>query len=408
VSSLVTSLEAIDLSDPDLYVPSVPYEVFALLRREDPVHFNPERNGPGFWAVTRYEDIRSIHRDAATFSSEVGGITLEDLEPEHVEARKTMIDMDPPRHDELRAMVNRRFTPNAVTVWEDLVRNVVTEVLDEALPLGEFDFVEQISSEIPMRVFADIMGIPQEERREIIRLGNRLVGRQDPEYAVDPEEEDMMLPFSSPAVLEMWEIGRRLAASRRDDPRDDLVTQLVFEQLTAHEYDHYFVLLAVAGNETTRHTLSFGLQALLEHPDQRERLRDDLSLMPVAVEEILRWATPVLHFRRTAMRDVELGGKTIAAGDKVTTWFVSGNRDEDVFPDGDTFDVGRSPNPHMTFGPGGVHHCLGAHLARLETRIAFEELLGRPVEFELAGPIERLRSNLGNGIKRMPVVVRSR
>jgi cytochrome P450 len=206
----------------------------------------------------------------------------------------------------------------------------------------------------------------------------------------------------------MWEIGRRLAASRRDDPRDDLVTQLVFEQLTAHEYDHYFVLLAVAGNETTRHTLSFGLQALLEHPDQRERLRDDLSLMPVAVEEILRWATPVLHFRRTATRDVELGGKTIAAGDKVTTWFVSGNRDEDVFPDGDVFDVGRTPNPHMTFGPGGVHHCLGAHLARLETRIAFEELLSRPVEIELAGPVDRLRSNLGNGIKRMPVVVRTR
>ena len=408
MSSLATSLNAIDLSDPDLYVPSVPYEIFALLRREDPVHFNPERTGPGFWAVTRYEDIRSIHRDAATFSSEVGGITLEDLAPENIEARKTMIDMDPPRHDELRAIVNRRFTPHAVNVWEDLVRNVVTEVLDEALPMGEFDFVEHISSEIPMRVFADIMGIPQEERREIIRLGNRLVGRQDPEYGVEPEEEDPMLPFSSPVALEMFEIGRRLAASRRDDPRDDLVTQLVFEQLTAHEYDLYFVLLAVAGNETTRHTISFGLQALLEHPDQRERLRREPELMPTAVEEILRWATPVLHFRRTAMRDVELGGKTIAAGDKVTTWFVSGNRDEDVFPDGDTFDVGRSPNPHMTFGPGGVHHCLGAHLARLETRIAFEELLSRPVEIELAGPIERLRSNLGNGIKRMPVVVRTR
>ena len=406
MSNVATSLDAIDLSDPDLFVPAVPYETFALLRREDPVHFNPERKGPGFWAVTRYEDIRAIHRDPVTFSSEVGGITLEDLAPEHIEARKTMIDMDPPRHDELRAIVNRRFTPHAVTVWEDLVRNVVTDVLDRALPLGEFDFVEHISSEIPMRVFADIMGIPQEERREIIRLGNRLVGRQDPEYRVDPEEEDPMLPFSSPVSLEMFEIGRRLAASRREDPRDDLVTQLVFEQLTAHEYDLYFVLLAVAGNETTRHTITFGLQALLEHPDQLERLRRDPALMTTAVEEILRWATPVLHFRRTAMQDVELRGTTIAAGDKVTTWFVSGNRDEDVFPDADTFDVGRSPNPHMTFGPGGVHHCLGAHLARLETRIAFEELLSRPVEFELAGSVERLRSNLGNGIKRMPVVVR--
>jgi cytochrome P450 len=406
VSSLATSLDQIDLSDPDLFVPAVPYETFALLRREDPVHFNPERNGPGFWAVTRYEDIRSIHRDPTTFSSEVGGITLEDLAPEHIEARKTMIDMDPPRHDELRAMVNRRFTPHAVTVWEDLVRNVVTDVLETALPLGEFDFVEHISSEIPMRVFADIMGIPQDERREIIRLGNRLVGRQDPEYRVDPEEEDPMLPFSSPVSLEMFEIGRRLAASRRDDPRDDLVTHLVFEQLTAHEYELLFLLLAVAGNETTRHTISFGLLALLEHPDQLERLRREPELMTTAVEEILRWATPVLHFRRTAMRDVEIRGKKVAAGDKVTTWFVSGNRDEDVFPDGDNFDVARSPNPHMTFGPGGVHHCLGAHLARLETKIAFEELLKRPVELELAGPIERLRSNLGNGIKRLPVAAR--
>ena len=237
-------------------------------------------------------------------------------------------------------------------------------MLDEALPLGEFDFVEHISSEIPMRVFADIMGIPQEERREIIRLGNRLVGRQDPEYGVDPEEEDPMLPFSSPVALEMFEIGRRLAASRRDDPRDDLVTQLVFEQLTAHEYDLYFVLLAVAGNETTRHTISFGLLALLEHPDQLERLRrePDAHADRRRGDPALGHAGAALPPHRDAGRRV--GGKTIAAGDKVTTWFVSGNRDEDVFPDGDTFDVGRSPNPHMTFGPGGVHHCLGAHLAR--------------------------------------------
>jgi cytochrome P450 len=406
VTNVAISLDEIDLSDPDIYVPAVPHEIFALLRREDPVHFNPERKGPGFWAVTRYEDIRTVHRDSETFSSEVGGITLEELAPENVEARKSMIDMDPPRHDELRAMVNRRFTPHAVTVWEDLVRTTVREVIDEALPLGEFDFVEHISSEIPMRVFADIMGIPQEERREIVRLGNRLVGRQDPEYGVEPEEEDPMLPFSSPVALEMFEIGQRLATARRDDPRDDLVTHLVFEQLTAHEYDLYFLLLAVAGNETTRHTLSFGLLAFLEHPDQLERLRRDPTLFGTATEEILRWATPVLHFRRTATRDVKLGGKSIAAGEKLTTWFVSGNRDEDVFPDGDVFDVGRSPNPHMTFGPGGVHHCLGAHLARMETRIAFEELLSRQVEFELTGPVERLRSNLGNGVKRLPVLVR--
>jgi cytochrome P450 len=408
VSNPTISLADIDLSDPDEFVAGVPYEAFALLRREDPVHFNPEPDGPGFWAVTRYEDIRAIHRDPATFSSELGGITLEDLSQDELEARKSMIDLDPPRHDELRAIVNRRFTPRAVTVWEDLIRGVATEVLDKALPLGEFDYVDEVSSVIPMRVFGEIMGIPQDERRDIVRLGNQLVGRQDPEYGVGPEHEDQTLPFSSPAALGIFEIGRRLAGARREEPRDDLVTQLVSSALTDHEFDLFFLLLAVAGNETTRHTLSFGLLALLEYPDQLDRLRQDPALLKTAAEEMLRWASPVNYFRRTATRDVELHGRRIAAGDKVTTWFVSGNRDDEVFTDPNTFDVGRSPNPHMAFGPGGIHLCLGAHLARLEIRIVFEELLARQVEFELAGPVERLRSNLGNGIKRLPVRVLSR
>ena len=278
-----------------------------------------------------------------------------------------MIDMDPPRHDELRGIVNRRFTPHAVNVWEDLVRNVVTEVLDEALPMGEFDFVEHISSEIPMRVFADIMGIPQEERREIIRLGNRLVGRQDPEYGVEPEEEDPMLPFSSPVALEMFEIGRRLAASRRDDPRDDLVTQLVFEQLTAHEYDLYFVLLAVAGTRRPGTPSRSGCRRCSSIPTSASACAASRSSCRRPSRRSCAGPRRCCISAGPRCGTSSSGGKTIAAGDKVTTWFVSGNRDEDVFPDGDTFDVGRSPNPHMTFGPGGVHHCLGAHLARLET-----------------------------------------
>jgi cytochrome P450 len=406
MSSTALRLADIDLSDPDAFVAAVPHEAFAVLRREDPVHFNPQPDGPGFWAVTRYEDIRAIHRDSETFSSEIGGITLEDLAPEEIDARKTMIDSDPPRHNELRAIVHRRFTPRAVNIWEELIRGVAREVIDEALPLGQFDFVEHVSSEIPMRVFAVIMGIPHEERREIVHLGNRLVGREDPEYAVAPEEEDRTLPFSSPVSTQIFEVGRRLAAARRAEPRDDIVSQLVFERLNAHEYDLYFLMLAVAGNETTRHTISHGLLALIDNPDQVERLRRDPSLYKPATEEILRWATPVHHFRRTATRDVELRGRHIAAGEKVTTWFVSGNRDESMFPDADAFDVGRTPNPHMAFGPGGIHHCLGAHLARLEIRVAFEELLGRGVDFELAGPVDRLRSNFGNGIKRLPVRVR--
>jgi cytochrome P450 len=398
--------EFIDLSDHDAFVEAVPHEAFAVLRREDPVHWNPERDGRGFWAVTRYEDIRAVHRNPQVFSSEIGGTSLEDLEPEHIEARKSMIDMDPPRHDELRAIVNRRFTPRAVTVWEDQVRKVARQVLDTALPKQEFDFVEEIASEIPMQVFAEILGVPQSQRREIIDIGDRLLGNADPEYAANSDDDaHRHLPFSSPAALDMFAFGRRLYDERRHEPRDDIATQLVQAGLSQQQLDVYFVLLATAGNETTRHTISHGLLALLEHPDQRERLRTDPSLGKTATEEMLRWATPVHHFRRTAALDTELGGQAISAGDKITTWFVSGNRDESVFEAPEHFDVGRTPNPHMTFGPGGVHHCLGAHLAKLEIRITFEELLSRGLAIELTGPPERLRSNFFNGIKRMPVRV---
>ncbi|HEY2657443.1 MAG TPA: cytochrome P450, partial [Solirubrobacteraceae bacterium] len=375
----------------------------------DPVHWNPEPDGgAGFWAVTRYEDIRHVHRHVEIFSSEIGGTSLEDLDPDQIEARKSMIDMDPPRHDQLRGLINRRFTPRAVGVWEEQVRTVTRRVLDGALRNQEFDFVREVSSEIPMQVFAEILGIPQDERRVIIDIGDRLLGNQDPEYRVPEDDAHRQLPFSSPAALEMFEFGRRLAAARRKDPRDDIITQLAFEPLTQREFDVYFVLLATAGNETTRHTITHGLLALLEHPDELERLRaagDDVALRKSAAEEMLRWATPVHHFRRTAAVDTELAGVMIGAGDKVTTWFVSGNRDEAVFEDPSRFDVSRSPNPHMAFGPGGIHHCLGAHLARMEVRIAFEELLGRVKTVELTGPPERLRSNFFNGIKRLPVRV---
>jgi cytochrome P450 len=403
--STSTTSSQIDLSDHDAFVERVPHEWFTYLRHEDPVHFNPEPDGPGFYAVTRYADIREVHRHVDIYSSEIGGTSLEDLEPEYIEARKSMIDMDPPRHDELRGLIARRFTPRAVGVWEEQVRTVTREVLDRALPMGEFDFVAEIASEIPMQVFAEILGVPQDERRVIIEIGDRLLGNADPEYAVPPDDAHRHLPFSSPAALEMFEFGRRLAAQRRKEPRNDIITQLAFEPLTQQEFDVYFVLLATAGNETTRHTITHGLLGLLEHPDELARLRDDPSLGKSAAEEMLRWATPVHHFRRTAAVDTELAGTEIKAGDKVTTWFVSGNRDESVFEEPDRFDIGRSPNPHMAFGPGGIHHCMGAHLAKMEVRIAFEELLARTDRIELTGPPERLRSNFFNGIKRLPVRV---
>src|SRR5215213_9710889 len=401
----MTLIETIDLSDHDAFVDAVPYDWFRTLRREAPVYFNPEPDGPGFYAVTRYADIREVHRTVEIYSSEIGGTSLEDLDEEQLEARKSMIDMDPPRHDELRGLIARRFTPRAVQVWEDAVRTVTDRVLDTALEREEFDFVAEISSEIPMQVFAEILGVPQDERRHIIELGDRLLGNQDPEYFVPPDPSHRLLPFSSPAALEMFEFGRKMAAARRKEPGNDIITQLAFEPLTQREFDVYFVLLATAGNETTRHTITHGLIALLEYPGQMERLRRDPSLFKPAADEMLRWATAVHYFRRTTTVYTVLAGTEIPTGAKVTTWLVSGNRDEEVFENPDTFDVGREPNKHVAFGPGGIHHCLGAHLARLEVRIAFEEMLGRVDGFELMGPPERLRSNFFNGIKRLPVRV---
>jgi cytochrome P450 len=399
-------LAEFDLTDPDTFLAEVPHALFARLRREDPVHFHPEQAGRGFWAVTRYEDIRTVHRDAATFSSEIGGGTLiEDLDPEQIEARKSMIDTDPPRHSELRVMVNRRFTPRAASGWEDRIRDITVTVLDSALPLGEFDFVAQISSELPARVIAEVLGVPVDQRREIVDLSNRIVGRQDPEFESNFDESSRLLSGGSQASLELFELGRRLAALSREDPTDDLISQLASEDLTEREFDNYFGLLAVGGNETTRHTITHALIALTERPEMLERLRSEPALLETAVDEFLRWATPIHYFRRTATCDVELGGSQIKAGDKVITWLASGNRDETVFPEPDHFDITRTPNPHMAFGPGGIHHCLGKHVAHLEIRVFFEELLSRPVELELAGPPERLRSNVFNGIKRLPVRV---
>ncbi len=405
-STDTVSLEEIDLSSHDAFVERVPHEWFRTLRREAPVFFNPEPDGPGFYAVTRYWDIREVIRNFVVYSSEVGGTSLEDLEPEQIQARKSMIDTDPPRHTELRKLIARRFTSRAVKVWEEAVRTVCDRVLTEALPKGEFDFVREISSEIPMQVFAEILGVPQEDRRLIVDMGDRILGNQDPEFAQEHfDDSHRMLPFSSPVALEMFEFGRKLAAARRENPRDDIVSLLVKSDLTQREFDVYFVLLATAGNETTRHTITHGLLALLEYPDQLERLRQDPSLYGPAADEMLRWATAVHHFRRTTTQEAELAGTKIPAGAKVATWLVSGNRDEEVFENPDTFDVGREPNKHMAFGPGGVHHCLGAHLARMEVRVVFEVMLRRVDGFELMGPPERLRSNFFNGIKRLPVRV---
>ena len=413
-------IDDVDLADLDVWEDHVPYDWLTLLRREAPLHWHPERDGRGFWVFTRYDDIVEVSKDWETYSSEVGGTSLQDLTPEEVEARKSMIDTDPPPHTRLRALVNKGFTPRVVHTYEERIRTLASGILTQAFERPEFDWVEHVASEIPMWVFSEIMGLPVEDRRLLIELGDKILGNTDPEVVGvehvaeralnDPELR--LLPFSSPFSLDLIEYGTKLGEARRSDPRDDITTKLVEAEvdgsrLSKHEFGLFFILLTTAGNETTRHTISLGLLDLLAHPEERDRLVADPSLAATAADEVLRRAHPVHHFRRTATRDVTAHGRRIRAGDKVTIWYASGNYDEERFPDPFRMDVGRKPNRHLTFGLGRPHFCLGAHLAKLEVRIWLEEMIPYLGRIELAGTPTRLRSNFFNGIKRMPVRVRS-
>lgn len=407
-------LEDVSLENDD-FAERVPHETFALLRREAPVWWYDWPHGRGFWCVTKHADVVSISRDTKTFTSEQGA-NLEDLDEEQRTARQSMLETDPPRHTRLRGLVGPPFTPRAVKAYELALRELTAAVLDRALPLGEFDFVEEIAKQLPIRVLARLLGAPDEDTDPLIAWGDRMIGNTDPEMTDvlhdSPESERYrLLPFRSPAALELFEYGHRLAAERRREPSDDLVSKLVHaeidgERLSEREFDTMFLLLVVAGNETTRQAIAHGMLALAEHRDQWDRLREDPELVWTAgTDEILRWSSPVLHFRRTATRDVELRGQTIRAGEKVVVWYVSANFDEEVFEDPLRFDVGRRPNAHVTFGGGGPHYCLGAHLAKLEVQVMFDMLLPRLAGLELLGPPERMRTNFTNALKRMPVRV---
>ena len=390
-----------DIYDPDVYVKGVPHGAFRQLRLEAPVHFHPEPGGPGFWAVTKYQDVVTVSRDPGRFSSYRGGTNIQDYPPENLSTiQLLMLNMDPPQHNKFRRLVSTGFTPRMVAHMEPRIREATRIILDAVAPTGECDFVRSISAELPLVVIAELMGVPQEDRHRLFDLSNRLVGFDDPEFQRSLED-------AMQAATEMWIYANQLAAARKGKSGDDLVSVLMSaqvdgESLTEMEFDAFFLLLAVAGNETTRTLISGGMLALIEHPEQRARLMADPSLLPTAVEEMLRWVTPIHHFRRTATRDTELRGVPIKENDKVVMFYASANRDEDVFPDPSTFDVGRTPNEHLAFGLG-QHVCIGNSLARLEIRIMFEELLRRMPDVQLAGPVRRLRSNFVNGYKSMPV-----
>jgi cholest-4-en-3-one 26-monooxygenase len=394
------SLADIDLTAPETFANGFPDAVFKLLRAEAPVYWH-RREGEGFWVVSRYKDIWTASLDQATFSSARRGTILKDWPEQDTEGmRLQMLNMDPPKHTKYRRLVNMGFSPKMVNRLEASVREMTGRIIDAVADRGECDFVTDIAAELPLQVIVEMMGVPQEDRRLVFEWSNRMIGFDDPDYCGSEEEGKI-------AAAEMFMYAHELASKRRECPRDDLTSVLLQaevegEKLSEMQFNNFFLLLLVAGNETTRNSISGGMLALMQHPEERARLLADRSLIPSAVEEIVRWVAPVMYFVRTAMRDTELHGQQIRAGERISMWYGSANRDEEIFPDGHRFDVGRRPNDHLGFGIG-PHFCLGANLARLELRVMFEELLRRLPDIELAGPVSRLRSNFIGGIKNMPV-----
>ncbi len=404
------SLADINLWDKDRFVQGVPHEWFERARRESPVFWHegdPDFHGPQggaepFWCVTSYDDVVTVNRDNATFSSAERLVFMWDPDDANLEQQRLlMLNMDPPLHTRYRRLINKGFTPRMVSELESTMRKRTTEIVDKVADKGECDFVVDVASELPLQVIADLMGVPQEDRHKLFDWSNRMIGAEDPEYGVTEE-------MAQHASMELYAYASQLAEQKRADPKDDLISVLTTaevdgEKLSGLEIDLFFLLLSVAGNETTRNLISHGMVALLEHPEQLERVRNDRSLLPGTVEEMLRWASPVMNFRRTAMTDVELGGQQVKKGDKVVIWYISANHDDKAFADPYTFDITRSPNEHVAFGGGGPHFCLGANLARMEINVMFDEVLDRLDDIEMTDTPSRLRSNFINGLKHIPL-----
>jgi cytochrome P450 len=403
-----------DLASHDTFLRCVPHATFSRMREEEPVAWVEERDGSGFWAVTRHADVETVSRDFARFTAS-RGIRIEDMAADELEARRTMMEFDPPEHARLRRLVQPGFTPRVVATYEAAFRKLAGHVLDAVLPLGEFDFVTEISRELPIRLLCRLLGVPESDAARLVAWGDQMISNADPEYTPvvidkDDTEEYRLLPFRSPAAIEVFRYAEEMAMERRAKPEDDIISTLLHsepdaEPLTDLEFKNFFTLMMVAGNETTRHTISHGLIFLTDHPEQLRELRADPEGLSVsATEEILRASAVTMHFRRTATEDTELSGVSIGKGDRVVVWYPSANYDDEVFEDPFRFDIRRAPNDHLTFG-AGRHVCLGASLARLEVRVVFEELLKRVDFVEVVGEPDRLRSNFINGIKHLPVRV---
>jgi cholest-4-en-3-one 26-monooxygenase len=398
-----------DFTDPDLYAHRVPADEFAELRRTAPVWWNPQPRGAsgfddeGYWVVTRHADVVAVSRNSDIYSSQEKTAIIRHqarVDTEQIELQRLiMLNIDPPLHTKLRGIVSRGFTPRAIGNLREALTARAARIVAEALATGSGDFVSDVACELPLQAIAELLGIPQEDRRKIFAWSNEMIGYDDPEYAAAGRD----------AAAELVGYSMVLAEDRRACPRDDIITKLVHAQLdgddlSSDEFGFFMVLLAVAGNETTRNAISHGMLAFLDHPEQWEAFR--AGRPETAVDEIVRWATPVTVFQRTALADTELGGRQIKAGQRVGLFYRSANFDEEVFDQPERFGVLRSPNPHVGFGGSGAHYCLGANLARLEIDLMFNAIADAMPSISKAGEPERLRSGWLNGIKRLPVTYR--
>ncbi|MGO9511721.1 MAG: cytochrome P450 [Mycobacterium sp.] len=395
--------DAAAVLDPDTFVAGAPFDGLARLRANSPVHPVQLTGLPRAWLLTRHADVRLVSRDTDTFTSSKGNTLVE------VEASPTsamLPGIDPPRHVHYRKLINQGFTVRNVQRLESRMRTVARDIVANIVAKGEFDAVPDISAEMSLQVIADVLGVPAEDRMAVFKWSNAIgsLGIEDPDYAPTPQALGQ-------AAAEMFTYCGELVAHRRKHGlTDDILSALLAaevdgEKLNRDQLNEFFLLLAIAGNETTRNTLSHGILALSQHPEQQALLARDAQAIKPAVEELLRWATPVMHFRRTVTRDVEIRGQRIPAGDWVLMHYLSANRDEEVFERADEFDATRTDSGHAAFGGGGVHFCLGAQLARLELRVMLEELYPNVPGLTVTGPPDRLRSSFFHGIKRLPCAV---
>jgi cholest-4-en-3-one 26-monooxygenase len=401
-----------DLTDPDVNLAAVPHEEFAALRRTAPVSWIEQpaearagfEGGTGYWAVTRHEDVAMVSKNSDVFSSRENGVIIrlpETTQRESVElTRVVIINQDAPEHTLTRRIISRGFTPRAVAALDDMLHERAHRIVAEAVAQRSGNFVQQVAAQLPLETIADMLGVPPEDRQRLFDWTNQMTASDDPDFAhVDPQA----------ASTEVLMYAMQLAAERLAEPRDDIVTKLVNADkdgrgLTEDEFGFFVIALSVAGNETTRNAISHGMNAFFDNPEQWELWKSDRP--ETMVDEVIRWATPVTSFQRTALEDVELGGVQIKAGQRVGLFYASANYDEDVFTDPYTFDITRSPNPHLAFGGHGAHYCIGANLARTEIKLIFDALADLAPDIVRTGEPTRLRSGWINGIKDLPVIYR--